>query len=240
MYFNCYLCSIMQLFINVLFLPGPLASQASGSIGGHNLSRSKGGPTMRAKPYSPQSRTASQKIAQQNLGSLSALWKGLTQTQRQGWIVGAQTFSNKNRFGIANTISGQSLFNKLNSNLLLCGLSPNSSIPVMVNPIAPVISGFTEPGGLPNFWIQFTPGTDAASYIVVYCTPLMSVGNSTYKNILRKIFAVSGSYANIQVDIASVYGQQPAVGHAVWVSAYCINASCGIASSDSIMQCIFF
>jgi len=223
-----------------LMLPGALTSQISGSIGGHTHGRTKGGPSVRNKPYSPLKQTPLQKAQHQKFGNLAAQYKSLTAAQRAGFKAGASTFANKNRFGVANTISGQSLFNKLNANLALIGGGVLTSMPVIVNPTPVPITGIDHAGGLPNIEVLFAGGITAGDTLVIFCTPLMSVGSQTYESKLRFMTTATNpaTSKNFTTQFFLTFGQTVGIGMAVWVRIYTINQSCGVASTYSDMQWI--
>ena len=76
-----------------------------------------------------QRRTPAQRRARQHLGRFSGMWRELTQEQRAAWRLRADETDRLVRQGRYYRLSGQQLFNKINSVLALCENEPQTTPP---------------------------------------------------------------------------------------------------------------
>jgi len=222
------------------FIPGSAFNQIRGSVGGSTFDIARSGPTLRKKFRG----TKSVSEAQQLIKSLTAVnnfnYRNLSAQDRKGWIVAAQSYPHKNRFGKPCTMSGQNLFNMLNYNLQLIGHSPVLTVPPMANPCYPVIASYSSNYAASSLTITVTNYDAAHNRLLLFSTPPQSPGIQTYlgnQRIISVAPAIVGPY-NLFTDVATKYGQSARPGQAIWVSIKAINIFSGIASADSTMQLI--
>lgn len=115
-----------------------LVADVSGAIGGVIFSRNRSGATVRNKTVPTSPITAASSAVKAAFGFLSALWRSLSEAQRQSWQNAVENFPYSNKLGEARLYSGQQLYMKLNrviqvvgGNLLETAPAP-VALPVMV------------------------------------------------------------------------------------------------------------
>lgn len=168
---------------------GSLVVDGRGKIGGHVLSKNRGGAYMRTKvtPINPQ--TADQSAVRGTLTSLSQSWRALTISQIKAWNNAVQNFQSTDIFGDIKKPSGINLYVKLNSNLAFAEVGTVLSDPPALT-TAPVFVDFsaTAAAGTPALSIVFSPTpVGADTTYVVEATAPQSPGKSFLKNQYRKI-----------------------------------------------------
>lgn len=120
---------------------GALVVDGRGKLGGHVLTKTRSGATIRTKvtPTNPQ--TAAQAAARSRLGGNSQAWKSLSEADRIGWNEAASQTAKTNIFGDQYFPTGKNLFTGLNSNLMLIGEETLVTVPELVE--IPVIVEMT-------------------------------------------------------------------------------------------------
>lgn len=189
----------------------------SGSVGATVFSHNAGGHYIRnlAIPVNPQS--VRQLFIRNALASQAQAWRGLTDAQRQTWILGALNFPITDPFGDTIILSGEQLFIQLNTALI------NISQPLLTFcPSPQSLVGFTSLTlTASNVLVSaaFTPTpTPAAQSTVVYATRPLSPGINFFGTEFRQI-AVLGvglpSPANLTVAYTAKFGAPPPTGSRV-------------------------
>lgn len=161
----------------------------SGKLNGTVFSNNKGGQYVRSKSLVSNPNSTLQSSVRSVFGSISSAWQGLTESQRQGWISGAQNFPYINRLGDSKMLTGKALFQKLNLNLSVLGLDMLSDIPAQkgavgltyLEPTAQSIGDATlefegELAGQPN-----------KTALILEATPGLSPGVSNASNRFRTL-----------------------------------------------------
>lgn len=210
-----------------------LVSEIRNKLNGSVASRNRYGSFLRNKvtPVNPQ--TSFQQDVRQRLGSLSASWRGLTQSARQSWIAGTNAFPFTDIFGDVKFLSGQTLFVKLNGNLLKIG-SPTitaAPLPVEVPPIAATaLSAEVTTGAITELEATVAPTTTPAGFsLVAYATPPVNPGIEFVKNRYRFLGVVSNAAGTVNLLSAYTarFGSVAAVGQQVFVRFALVNTSTG-------------
>lgn len=98
-----------------------LVTDMRGKLNGSVMSQNRSGSYVRNKktPNNPQ--TSFQVAARSRIGILSKKWGTITQDQRSQWIAAVDDWQTTNIFGDTIKPSGQNLFIKINSNILIAG-----------------------------------------------------------------------------------------------------------------------
>jgi hypothetical protein len=170
-----------------------LVSDMRNKLNGSVMSKNRYGSYMRNKttPVNPQ--TTFQQNARAILASTSQAWGGLTEAQRNGWKALAQELPFTDIFGDPKTLSGNSLYCKLNSNLakgfypFISDAPAKEAIPFIS---IPSISVVTAGGVLSSLEFNISPAVvPAGTNLIVYATPAINPGVSFVKNQFRLIAA---------------------------------------------------
>lgn len=174
---------------------GSLITDGRGKIGGHVLSKNRGGAYMRTKvtPINPQ--TAAQSAVRGTLTEFSQGFRALTTSQIAAWNSAVQNFQATDIFGDIKKPSGINLFVKLNANLVNAGVTtPLTDPPGLTTSPTFVHFSATAAAGTPALSIVFTPTPvpTATTYIIEATAP-QSPGKSFLKNQYRKIGVVAAA-----------------------------------------------
>src|SRR5699024_3890868 len=111
----------------------------------------------KTSPTNPQ--TSYQQAQRQMLGSLSAQWKGLTQGQRDSWNSATADFKQTDAFGDIHELAGNTLFVKLNKNMLNAGAPIQSEAPAPIEIPTIAISNVAFDTTAGTFTFDIDPGT---------------------------------------------------------------------------------
>ena len=226
------------ILLALIKMSGIGVTEASGKLGGNVFARNRGGAIIRNRvvPLNPQ--TDAQQFVRAAFGAMSALWRTLTNAQRQAWDAVVNDFPTVNRLGETRILSGNSLFLKLNQNLAQVGISHLSVPPVPSGVNAPTginISTFEISGGslLMDVQAALADLTDNTTRVVLEATPPLSPGLRNANNRFRQI--ASGTVTaglvtfDTDADYTNVFGL-PAVGTQVQFRVRSINPDSGEAS----------
>ena len=211
---------------------GAIVVDGRNKINGFVASKNRYGPYFRTKvtPVNPQ--TDAQQTVRNRLATNSQAWRTLGEAERQSWIDGAANFPFTDIFGNTKTLSGQTLFVKLNNNLALTGSSLIETCP---SPIAlPAIESITltATAGTPLVSLAYSiPGADSVFQLIVFATPNVTPGKSFVKNLFRYTAQVSSDTASplvLTTTWQALFGA-PVAGNKIFVRAFLINTNTGQA-----------
>lgn len=168
---------------------GAIVTDGRGKIGGHVMSKNRGGAYMRTKvtPINPQ--TSAQSQVRGVLTALSQGWRELTQAQIAAWNSAVVNFQSTDIFGDIKKPSGINLYVKLNSNLNYAGSATVLDEPPALTSAPPYVPfSATATAGAPTLSIVFSPTpVPANTAYVVEATACQSPGKTFLKNAFRKI-----------------------------------------------------
>ena len=157
-------------------------------LNGSVFSKNRYGSYVRTKvtPVNPQ--TTAQQNVRSTLSSLSQQWRALSQSQRQSWIDAAPNFPFSDIFGNSKILSGSTLFQKLNNNLLQAGESGLLVAPSPADIITVSLESLTAAAGAPALSLAFTPTPVPAGFdLVIEATGNVPPGISFVKNKFRRL-----------------------------------------------------
>lgn len=100
---------------------GMMVVDGRGKLGGHVLTKSRNGASVRTKvtPTNPQ--TSYQQANRATFGQLSSNWTSLSEAERQSWNEAVQEWQKTNIFGDLKSPAGRDLYISLNRNILQAG-----------------------------------------------------------------------------------------------------------------------
>lgn len=230
---------------------GMMIVDGRGKLGGHVLTKSRSGATVRTKvtPSNPQS--SYQGYVRSIFGQVSSAWAGLAETSRSSWNQAVANFSKTNAFGDIYLPSGKNLFTSLNSLALQCNSTLQETAPAVV-PIIPIVADsatITLPvegdplseGAISIVLQNYLP--DPAFLTFVEATPPMSAGRYNFKGSYRRIgiysVNISANAAVLYDDYVAKYGT-PAPGTKISLRVRAVHAETGQAgvwsSVDAIVE----
>jgi hypothetical protein len=171
---------------------GAIVTDGRGKIGGHVMSKNRGGAYMRTKVTPSNPRTATQQANRALLGSLSASWSSLTDAFRASWNGAVNDWVSTNIFGDTIKPTGKNLYVALNKNINAIGGATIDTAPEKVE--MPIL-------GLTDVVVDISEGEITLDYngnvdtiqVVIASTGPLSAGTSFTKGKFRKIYNAFGS-----------------------------------------------
>ena len=222
----------IQCFAKIKF--GALVVAGRGKIGGHVLSRNKGGAYIRTKvtPNNPSS--TDQVTIRNNFTASSQAWKGLTAAQRLEWNNAVMNFVATDIFGDQKVLSGFQLYCRINNNLRLIGGTPITTPPTPA--AVPAFTSFSAAAanGAQTVTLTYAPAIGATETVVVYGTAALSPGVSFVKSELRKfdtILTADASPFSIETEYIAKFGAVGAAGQKIFFEMQQIVTLTGLSGA---------
>jgi hypothetical protein len=179
---------------------GAIVTDGRGKIGGHVMSKNRGGAYMRTKVTPSNPRTTAQQLNRALLGSLSASWSSLGDAFRATWNAAVNDWTKTNIFGDSIKPTGKNLYVALNKNVNAIGGQTMDTAPAKVE--MPILA--LESVTLSISQEQITPnfeGDLGSAQVVISATGPLSAGTSFTKGKYRKIYNAPAS----QLDNSAIY-----------------------------------
>lgn len=217
---------------------GMIVVDGRGKLGGQVFSKNKSGAIIRTKVTPSNPRTAAQQMVRGILGSISAGWSALTAAAIAAWNSASADWARTNEFGDPVTLSGKSLYQALNQNLLLVGASAVTLPPLKTDMPTSVLASATVDTTAATLVLTGVD-TSANYHIVVEATPMVPEGMS---NVTTKYRRVYNSLANTFVaadaysDLIAKFGA-PTPGSKMFVRVKYIALN-GQASVPQAVQAV--
>ena len=221
---------------------GSIIVKGSGKLGGHVFSSGLSGASVHtlSRARNPQSRN--QMEVRSRFTQFTQGWRDLSESQRESWYDATSNFSRTNRFGDVVTLSGKNLYESLNTNRAILGLSVISTAPLPIDlPKSRVDQvRILANGNVMEIGGSFLPNTVFVRVATGSLSQGVKNGNEKTKIIGLGSSTNSGQFVG---DIADNYSNYRAVfgearlGSKVFVGIYSINAS-GQKSSISMVKAI--
>jgi LysM repeat protein len=212
-----------------LYKPSMWLPLLSGAVGATVFSHNAGGHYIRnlAIPVNPS--TVRQNFIRNALAGNAQFWRTLSDAQRLQWTAAAPNFPVTDPFGDTHILSGNDLFNQLNTNLINVGL--------------PIITVPPTPQGITNFTslvltatniavsIAFTATpTPANQLTIVYATRPLSAGIGFFNNEFRQIAVIpitTGSPFVLTGAYNAKFGAPPPTGTRIAVALVPVHTVSG-------------
>lgn len=206
---------------------GMMVVDGRGKLGGHVLTKSRNGATVRTKvtPVNPQ--TSYQQANRAIFGQLSSNWTGLTEAQRQAWNEAVQEWQKTNIFGDLKSPAGRDLYISLNRNIIQAGGTEIDVPPTKegLQPNAITLVDFDDINDEITISLVETLRTDER--VLVYLTKPMSPGRYNFSGAYRFFKAESvNSFKFSYADYEERFGSLQ-VGKALGVQVVVCNSVTG-------------
>lgn len=156
-------------------------------LNGTVFSKNRSGAYVRTKVSPVNAQTSDQTIVRQRLASLSAQWRGLTESQRNGWIAATEYFPRTDQFGNTYLMSGLSLFVSLNTNNLTIGEAVLTDAPAPREIPEFNIVSVTADESASTVSVALSEAVPANFALVLQATAQQSAGVNFFKNKYRQI-----------------------------------------------------
>jgi len=206
---------------------GMMVVDGRGKLGGHVLTKSRNGATVRTKvtPTNPQ--TSYQQTNRAIFGQLSSNWTSLTEAQRQAWNGAVKEFEKTNIFGDLKAPAGRDLYISLNRNILQAG-GTEILVPPKKEGIQPnAISSLDFDAANSNIMVELTTALQSDEMALVYLTAPMSPGRYNFSGAYRFFVATDeDSHAIPFADYEERFGSLVA-GKALGVQVVICNKVTG-------------
>jgi hypothetical protein len=238
---------------------GGTVSAISGSIGGQTYSRNANGAYIRNKAIPTNTNTIPQQLARARFGSVSQIWGGLTDAQKQSFRDQVTNYPYKDTLGQSKFYTPSQLCNVVNQRIIQTngivsvlgdGL-PAPLVQFMPAPVAfPFVEDITVDLSLAATGINFQVGlSDAAaqlpdgSILIVDATAPKSQGFTSPKaSDYRNIFTYG---SNVDVDVftvlktyyTNVFGNTFALNDVIYFRATVLNTDTGVYSTSVATRC---
>lgn len=216
---------------------GMMMTDARGKLGGQVFSKNRSGAYVRTKVTPVNPRTTFQQANRSLFGSISSVWRSLTDPQRASWDENVEMWQTTDIFGDIKKPSGKTLFQRLNQGLLsnVVGSFPlvTAPAPVEIHIVSDVSSELTigDTSSWSVMWSHEVIGAVSAdNYVVqVRATMPMSPGRTYHKNLLRNI--ASGNLEDDTFDLLADYlarfGRLPNSNEKVYVEIRVVSRLTG-------------
>lgn len=220
---------------------GSLVVDGRGKVGGHVLSKNRGGAYMRTKvtPINPQ--TSFQTEARQRLTTFSQGWRALTEDERAAWNTSVQNFTSTDVFGDIKKPSGINLYVRLNANIELGGgtaITAPPSLATSPEPVTLTVTADASPQALSAVFAATPVPADTA--YVIEATSQQSPGRSFLKNqyrVLTVLAAAATSPANLLAAYTARFGAL-VEGQKIGFRVYAIDLLTGIKGQPTTYETI--
>src|SRR3990170_1010056 len=186
---------------------GALIVDMRNKLGGHVLSKNRGGSFIRRKVSPAQPRTSYQRVVRALVTQFSRAWSGvLGDAERSAWTAFAAGHPTTDQFGQTVQLTGEQMYVRLNTVIVFHGGTAIDDPPpdLSVAAITDFTPSATETG--PTFLLDTVlPATILADErYVVWATAGMSVG----RNSLDSFYRYVGTFATLttgDLDIETAY-----------------------------------
>ena len=222
---------------------GSIIVKGSGKLGGHVFSSGASGASVHtlARARNPQSRN--QMAVRSRFTELTQSWRDLTENERESWYDAESSFSRVNRFGDVVTLSGKNLYESLNTNRQILGLSVINMAPL---PAEIPKNRVTEVEiSVSTIQIEIFGDFEPSTTYVVVATPGLSNGVRFFNNSIRNIGIGPTDAAGARIPgVQTQYGNYkkqfgtPIPGTKTFVGTYSVSTS-GQRSPISVVQAVF-
>ena len=177
---------------------GMFMTDARGKVGGHVLSKNRGGSFVRTKVTPANPRTASQAQARSRLANNSSAWSALEEEQRVKWNEAVVSYQKTDVFGDLRKPTGKNLFTGLNANLQLI---ERQAIVMPENPVAlidPVELAFVDLSS-GSMEIANFPVIENQKYVIM-ASPAMSAGTFNFSGKFKVIKITTGTATTMEIS----------------------------------------
>lgn len=189
---------------------GMMMTDARGKLGGQVFSKNRSGAYVRTKVTPVNPRTADQQANRSLLGSLSAMWSGLTESQRSAWNGAVESWQKTNVFGDLTKPTGKNLFTSLNK--VLMQAFPGSDMlllpPAKTDFPVFLLNSASYAVNTGAFTIQLAGDVAVGATYQVRATGATSEGTTYVTNLLRNLGSAFTSGVGNVLTITSAYASK--------------------------------
>ena len=215
---------------------GMIVTDGRNKLGGHVLSKNRGGNYARTKVTPVNPRSVAQSNVRAIFTSLSQAWRGLLQTDRDAWNAAVINFQKTNIFGDLKSPSGFNLYQRLNNVLAQTG-SGSIDIPPLPSSIGVFhITSVTATVASPSLSVILNSALDNDTVLMVFATPPLSPGKTFVKNQFRLISVIQPEGTtpfNALASYVAKYGGVGVIGQKIFIQTVPCNSNTGQQGTPS-------
>lgn len=215
------------------FTPGAIVSEIRNKIAATVYSKNASGAIIRNRVTPINRRSTTQTAQRQTLASLASGWRGLTQAQRDGWNNATANFPQTDSLGQTVILTGEQLYVRCNSNLIMIGEAQIVDAPIPTSFDALALGAVTLTAAA--FTVAYTPTPVPAGFSLVFrATRPVSAGKDFFAQsefrFVQVFAAASASPANIDAAYEAIFGDKTGqVGQKVGIEAFLVEDASGLA-----------
>jgi len=189
---------------------GDIVVDMRGKSGGTTYSKGNYGLQKRVNHKGKRTISSYTQSQKATFSTNSQAWRSLTDAQRSAWRLASPNFPVHDAFGIAHSLTGSTLYNRLNNNISSAGGTVITSPPVAVSVASAVAGALTGSAGGQTLTLAFTPTPVTAGFtLLVYATAQYGAGqvpNKTKYRLLTTVASAGTSPGNIATAYISRFG----------------------------------
>lgn len=233
----------------MLFRPGPLITDAAGSVGGLTVQRSPDGLIGRSRPQPTRRATRATAGVRDRTQQLARRWRALTQEQRDAWEAFSASITWYNRFGDEVAGNGYRAYLRRNSGaftnadqvaIYAVDDDPPSET-IIVLPAAPSL--VYDEGGPDLLFASANSSVDGNMWIAVFASPPRSAGRSYDHRAMPWLISLPPDAA-LPYDLTDVYKAvhgrlpNPDANETAFVRIYARNATSGWPGASTQLRMV--
>jgi hypothetical protein len=216
------------------FTPGAIVSEIRGKIASTVFTKNKAGASIRNRVTPINRRSSNQTAVRQRLASLSAQWRGLTEAERTSWNAAGASFPQTDNLGQTIFLTGEQIFVRCNSNLILTGNSQITSAPTPTSFDVLSFTSLTVTADDGVVSLAFAPTVPAGYEMVVRATAPVSPGKSFISDsafrFIKSIAPAATSPQALTSEYAAVHGSLTnSTDQKIFAEMYLVEQASGLA-----------
>jgi hypothetical protein len=219
---------------------GALVVDGRNKIGGHVASANRGGAYLRTKVSPKQPASIYSAIVRARFSSISTSWKGLAASARTLWNNAVSDYKKSDIFGDIKVPSGFNLYQKLNNNLVNCGIAQITTppLPINVTQVKTLSMTAVHAGAIV---LTYTDAIPAGEAMIIRATHSLSPGKSFVKSEFRQIkvaLTADASPLTLTADYNAKFGAAGAAGEKIFIEVERVSTVTGQATKRVICSAI--
>lgn len=218
-------------------LYGNVITEMSGSVNANTYQRGRYGNIVRRKPHAINRNTAAQAGVRTFFGILTKGWQGLTQSQRNTWLMATLQFQKVNSLATTITLTGHQLYIAINRNLQTISEALISVAPPKVSVPAFATASAAAAAGAGTIVLTYAPAIAVTEKVELYASAPLSQGKKSssqnYK-LFRVISSADVSPLGTSGQYEAIYGiSWKVAGQKIFFLAKHINIATGEESTTA-------
>lgn len=182
---------------------GSIITDMAGSIGGLTFQHNKAAKIVRQRPYTRKMPNAAQSARINAFYEVISAWRELSGAYKDDWSNAAASLTFLNRWGEEKVLNGYQMFQKLQGNRLLCGLSMYDTPPASPSSLA--IPDFILDIRTTSYVIDFDGSFDHTGFYLFFFTSYLQRSPAYYDRKILRLTKVLAPGTTTDIDIFAEY-----------------------------------